>query len=1093
MHAPKVLWVLAALSFGGCPDEERPVFRAQQDPAIGATSFVSAAGPIGAKQGGPTASLPTDDRTNGGEDRTIEEGDIYRVLGDGRVLDLNPYRGLLVIDTATPATPSVIGSLRMSGSPVELYVDGDRAIVLMNDWYGYWGTRDAATYGKEQGGAVVLVDLSDPTKPAILDRVVVPGYVQKSRLAKGAHTTLYVAASLWQLYDAGGGGGTVAVGSSNRTVVRSFEHVGDKLVPRSEVDLGGWVSDIQATPAALLVARTDWSASDAVSHVAVVDITAPDGTMTLGIDIAVAGAVKSQFNLDLQGDILRVVSEGSGGDPRTNHIETFDISDLAHPQAVDDATFGAGESLFATLFVGPDKAFVVTYLRQDPFHAFSIDAAGQVTEVSQFVVSGWNDFFRAALGDTRLVGVGIDDASGGRQLAVSLYDITDLTEPEPLVARVAVGLESAWSEANWDHRAFSVLEGAVSVPAGAAPATLETGLVLLPFTGWNADGYVSGVRLFTFSATTLTARGVLAHETPVRRGFLTDDAVAACLSDEALSLHDVADPDHPAALGAVDLAPSYVGFDIYGNHGVRLVDTRARSYYGTHTPPPARAEVIALAGDPDRADALATFALAPGATLTQVGPLAVALSATWQSDATEPSKSAWETTVAVWDLTNATEPAQRGTLVTRDLPPTYSGWGWDVATPHPTEPARPSRGGAADACFDCGVYRMAPEGTVVGEAIVFLQGIAESAPAGTLERCVTVPPGESTEPGEPGTPDGTDPRPTPSDANATADAGVYYRGRIECVRGGEGPETCYGGIYACQGLDLECVVVPDPATIGAKTTCQDEQVLRYWTRYVLHVLDLSDAMQPTVRDPIALPVGEEGMALVRDGNTLWVATREPYEVAGDVRDFVKYFVRAVDLANPGAPVVGTRINVPGILVAVAGSDLYTVDAVYDDDHLETAVSRLAASDGLATLVARRRYDDRQAQSVLLDGAGHVLVSHGPSSWWYGYAVDARAQPTTWETRLDVLAVADLGVLASVPVDTWAELKWAAAGLAIFQVPGGLLAIDLTNPAAPRPKAWFATAGWPGDLVVAGSNVYVAAGLFGLYRFDLGDFALLPPD
>jgi hypothetical protein len=85
------------------------------------------------------------------------------------------------------------------------------------------------------------------------------------------------------------------------------------------------------------------------------------------------------------------------------------------------------------------------------------------------------------------------------------------------------------------------------------------------------------------------------------------------------------------------------------------------------------------------------------------------------------------------------------------------------------------------------------------------------------------------------------------------------------------------------------------------------------------------------------------------------------------------------------------------------------------------------------------------------------------------------------------------VLATVPVDTWAELRWAAAGLALFQVPGGLLAIDLTNPVSPRPKAWFATAGWPSSLVVAGSNVYVAAGLYGLYAFDLGDFALLPPD
>lgn len=1070
--------LLLLLALAACTEEERPRFGPQPDPELGATSFISAATPAGDRYGPPSSGAPTDDRNGEGQGgRTIEEGDIFRALGDGLIVNLNAYRGLQVIDASDPASPRVVGALRTSGSPVELYVFGSRALVLLNDWYGYWGSRTDLAYGKEQGGAALLVDLADPSAPVVLDRAVVPGWIRTSRLVReDATTNLYVAAALWQLYD--GGGGTVPVGSGERTVVKSFA-VTDLLTARSEIDLGGWISDIQGTPEALIVARTEWTSdSGPQSRVAVVDIGAPDGSMVLGADVKVRGQVKNQFNLDLRGTILRVVSEG-GWERQVNHLETFDVSDPTRPVAIDHDEFGAGEALFATLFVGDDKAFFVTYLRQDPFHAFSITADGQATEESAFIVSGWNDFFRAVAAERRLLGVGIDDTAGGRQLAVSLYDITDLGAADPLIARRSAGLESAWSEANWDHRAFSVVEDAVAVPAVDEPAVIETGLVLLPFSGWTEDGSTSGVRLFTFSETTLSVRGALAHATPVRRSFLSDDDTAACLSDESLSLHDVADPDAPAALGEVMLAPSYGGFFVYGDHGLRVVDNSARTYWSGHAPPPGRAEVIALDGDPDRAPAITAFESPAGASITQVGDLAVAMSATWIGD----GGGRWQTTVEVWDLTTPTTPQKRGTLTTDALPPS---WG-----PYPAydgaEPARP-----ADACFDCGYYRVAPSGTVVGEAIAFLEGIAESTQSGTQELCVTVPPGGSgggvVDPSEPGEP----PRPAASSDGRAEEVGVYYTGRIECVRDGDGPRSCWGAIYRCEGLEVECTIVEDPAAIGAETTCKEEPVYRYWTRWVVHVLDLSAPATPRLAEPVALPESEEGVSTLSDGATLWVATREPYDRPDDVRAYVRYFARGIDLATPSQPRVGARVNVPGVLFAKHGDDLFTVDQVYDADHVESAVARARLAGDTATLEARYRLDGRQVQVVLLDGAGHVLLSHGPSTWWYGFddpVASAAETNETWETRLTILGEDTLAELATRAVDTWAVLAWAGEGRALFQVPGGLLLFDVSTPSAPAPRAFFATAGWPGSLVVDERRAFLAAGLYGLCAFDLDAFDL----
>ena len=177
-------------------------------------------------------------------------------------------------------------------------------------------------------------------------------------------------------------------------------------------------------------------------------------------------------------------------------MQTFDASSIHNLAPIDHARFGDNESLFATLFLG-NKAFFVTYLRVDPFHAFRVDDDGTITEMAEFVVSGWNDFFRAVQNEERLVGIGINDENG-RQVAVILYDITDLSNPEPLIARAEVEVKSSWSEANWDHRAFSVLEDAVQV--GGPNGEAETGLVFLPFTAFgHADSrYSAAVQIFTF-------------------------------------------------------------------------------------------------------------------------------------------------------------------------------------------------------------------------------------------------------------------------------------------------------------------------------------------------------------------------------------------------------------------------------------------------------------------------------------------------------------------------------------------------------------------------------------------------------------------
>jgi hypothetical protein len=1021
------------------------------EPPLGSSEFVSAAGSQGApteKNDGEYAGAPASDASGGGT-RTVEEGDIYRVLGPNRLLNLNSYRGLQVIDLTDSSAPRVMGRVAVSGYPVEMYVVGNRAYVLLNDWYGYYGSRTDVAVQPYQGGLVLAIDITDPANPVITGRAQVPGNIQTSRLTRGGGMeALFVAASNWN--------------GETKTVVRSFAvSSAGKLEERTTLDLGGYVVDVQATPEALLVARQDWSnPSPTGSLVAIINISDPNGTMVEGASVTAAGYVKSKTNMGLENGILRIASGGQWTGGGSNYVQTFNVADINNPLPIDQVNFGDGQDLYATLFI-PGKAFCVTYHRVDPFHAFEISAEGLITERSQFVVSGWNDFFSAVYNDSRLVGIGVDDTNG-RKLAASLYDISDLTNPSPLINRASIEFDYSWSEASWDNRAFSVLEDAVV--AVAPDGTAETGLILLPFTGYSSSlsTYQAGVQIFTFSPTTLTKRGVMDHGTQVRRSFMQRDGVTANLSEQALSLYDVTVPDSPAQLGKLDLAPNYMDFYVFGSYGARLkYDNGYYSWWGTSSTalPDNQLQIIPLDGDPDTATPVATVSLPAYAQLFQVGNLAVAVTTTYVENS-DPAQYSSE--IRVFDLTDPTSPVERGSLTTDQIQPSYGYY----------------YGGYYGDCWDCGYYWSygSLEAQVAGSTLVFPSRQWNSELLGTEHICYSYP---------------EDYGSNCWDSNGYVTGCGYYAGSITCSSLNGGSETCQGEIERCTyGADgtWSCEKV-DEGSVALQTSCYDQEKRRYWSYLTLAPLVLSDPDAPAMSGTLSMPETEDDSSIVASGTSLYVTYRVPISVPGDGRDYVKYYFKTISFANPLLPAVGPSINIPGELILVDGATIYTRDYVWGQNIVESAINRLTVSGNHAYLQARRRFLDQNVDKMLLDGAGHVLVSHS-LSW---YADNTTGADTG--TRLSILDTSgtDFPQLSQVAVDSWASFRDAKVGRALFTVPGGLLVMNVQTATAPYPQAYYALQGWPTHLVVANNDIFMPAGPYGMYRFDIDSYNLIAAD
>ncbi len=1033
----------------------------QPDPDEGTSDFISADGrageetgtnDFGAAGGEPAAESDSDD--GGGGARTVEEGDIYRVLSSNTLLNLNSYRGLQVVDISNLNQPKIIGKLQVSGHPVEMYVVDNTAYLLINNWRAYYGSRDDIEIETYEGGIVVAVDLSDKTDPQILDIAQVPGSIQTSRLiGNEVKRALYVAAGNWN--------------RTSTTVVRSFALPADgSVVEKTTLDLGGYVQDIQATSEALLVARFDYETYDEGSTVAVIDVSDPDGTMVEGSEIQTKGRINSKTNMNLYKNVLRLVSGASWGGTNTNHLETFNVADINNPIVVDHKTFGDGEQLYATLFLG-NKAFFVTYFVTDPFHAFEIDDLGNAQEKAEYIISGWNDYFKPVINNTRLIGIGKNDEGGGRTMAVSLYDITDLSNKKPFLGREKVSADSTWSEASWDDRAFSVLQNVVSVEA--EDGTVETGLVLLPYNGYNhtTREQIAAVQIFTFSNSTLTRRGVMDHGTRVRRSFITADTTTANLSETSLSLFDTQNPDSPTELGRIDLAPNYSDLLIFGDHAIRVKSNNAYYYYYEENAV-AKGEIISTGQHPDEAEPVSTIDIPANANLFKVGERLVLLASRW-IDSTFGNKR--ETEVQVFDLSNPKTPKKVGELTTQDIESGYYG---------------PYYGG-----YWYGGYNNSSV-QVVGQSLVVPQFEAQEKLLGQEHSCSKRPVNAYQQ-----SQDCFDNEDGPKEGCK------YNTGSINCSSLNNEPEYCTGSIMECtivKDASPDCVEV-SPASIQIEESCWDHQKYRRWSSYVFHIIDLSDSGIPKLAKSLEMPNSEEAAGLLAKGSSLYVNYKKPLNIENDVKPYVRYYFKKIDLSTPSSPSIGNPINIPGIILHVDGSTIYTGDLVYGQEIIETAVNKLDVDEEKAILRGRTRFENREVESLIQDDKGHILIIHREpysySPWadscfggdvYYdcggGYQVDQK----------DTLAIidaagTDLNIISEFDIDTYAGLKEVRDNKALFDVPGGILIVNIGNPQSPFAQAYYPLNGWIRRFIVNDDTIIIPAGNYGIYQFDLDGFNL----
>ncbi|AKT38947.1 beta-propeller domain-containing protein [Chondromyces crocatus] len=545
--------------------------------------------------GAPSA----DDGAGNGADRAIAEADIIQIH-EGKLYALSQYAGLSIIDISVPDQLTLLGRYSANqGTPFEMYLRDGVVYAMFNEWGQYiWNAADGS-YSWETSSHIEALDVEDPSNIMQLGSFDLAGAVSDSRIVGDVlYAVSYQNGYCWGCENNQRNTTITSIRVGNPTAIAKV----DELSFSDNDEWGyGWHRSVSATSERMYVAGIEWNGSgEGHSTIQVVDISDPQGDLVLGTTVQAKGQIENRWQMDEHDGVLRVISQPgmwwSGDVPA---VQTFNIisSQNLQPLGYKDLVLPRPETLRSVRFDG-ERGYAITAEQTDPLFTIDLSDPTNPVQMGELEMPGWVHHMEPR-GD-RILALGFDQAQSGGSLHVSLFDVSDLSNPT-MINRVAFGGD--WSNFAEDqdriHKAFTIID--------------QLGLILVPYSGWSygdneygCGSYESGIQLVDFTQNSLTKRGVASSHGQARRAFVSDGRLFA-VSDAEVRTFNIANRDTPQPVVSKALAT-------ISNQSVQVGNLVARLSADWWTSE-ARIDLVPAA-TPDRADPIGRVELS---SVTQGG------------------------------------------------------------------------------------------------------------------------------------------------------------------------------------------------------------------------------------------------------------------------------------------------------------------------------------------------------------------------------------------------------------------------------------------------------------------------------------------
>ena len=605
----------------------------------------------------------------------------------------------------------------------------------------------------------------------------------------------------------------------------------------------------------------------------------------------------------------------------------------------------------------------------------------------------------------------------------------------------------------------------------------------------------------------------MSHNSPVRRSFEPEEGVVGNLSELSLSLFDRSNPDEPSLLGQLDLAPEISRVYFIGEgpsrHPVRFRGSNDL-FYGwwydrNQDISPAQLQVLPVGADVDLANPIAVVDVPARADLRVDGDQIYVIHD--QQFYEEGEDGSWETRrqleLSVIDFTDPTNPVTHDSV---DLSEILSGyqlyfnyhydyWG----------------------CFEMGYYWWGRPQLEVhtiegGLAIKTLEAQEESL--GQYETCSI---GGYDDEGylDQHYLDGI---PRCDELDWDERQGVTcqdIQGYSRCGRFENSDFTCHGGLRHCLitagedewSRDCEPLDEIDYTAIAARQSrrgsCHSYEKTRHWGSLHLNIIEAHDSGELELVGSINAPTHERFEGLIIQEGELYYSYSVPVNVDGDEISYVRHFTRSVSLESMSNPSFNAPVNLPGKLLLKHGDQLVSRDQIWGVEGVISTINftRLNEEETRARFEGMHSFEGRQIQKLIYDedsqGEARLYVSHSLNyRYWDHWAheeyaeLDAEDDPRL--NRISIFDLSEQSLLGEAASDRWSNLVTVRNGRGVFNVGGGVLMMDLSDPEQISAQGFFPIRGWSPHFTVEGDEIFAAAGRFGVYKLPLNSSNLLPP-
>ncbi len=181
----------------------------------------------------------------------------------------------------------------------------------------------------------------------------------------------------------------------------------------------------------------------------------------------IEGTPLNQFSMDEHEDHLRIaatVTQYAKVEPNNemiwnrqtntvNRVYVMNLKDKKLNIVGKTEDLAKGERIYSARFEG-NRGFVVTFRQVDPLYTLDLSDPAQPKVVGELKIPGFSSYIHM-MDEKHLLTVGQDADLNGRVrgVKISIFDVSDMSKPSE-VQSYSLG-SGTWSEANWDHKAFT--------------------------------------------------------------------------------------------------------------------------------------------------------------------------------------------------------------------------------------------------------------------------------------------------------------------------------------------------------------------------------------------------------------------------------------------------------------------------------------------------------------------------------------------------------------------------------------------------------------------------------------------------------------